>query len=182
MAHFLDLKGTQLLAMAQNGPALLREGLTGTRTYVYQMPEQADMGFIIEFNAQRRVLGTWTISQKRSYRITPQKVISMPYPENDPKHLRRFCREYGLALTRVKYVKRDEDVYLGSHLHQRDSNYRSIGQEDSPVKFVGLKAVDGYKWVILAIESEIPASYQEVLDMLRQSSQGLLQATAGIEF
>ncbi len=160
MAKFFDLTFEELL---DGAPKLIRTGLSGTRTYVFPLPDRPNYGLIVELNAQGKNLGTWTIKKGAAYRITPQKVRRMPLIENDPEPIRRFCRLNGLPLTVITRCERSEQVYFRRHLHQGDSPYRSIKKGEPPVAWKRVVTIENPSWVekLLVVKGEEPKTWEE---------------------
>lgn len=146
----------------EGAPKIVRKGLAKTVTYVFPLPEDKDHGLIIELNAQRRVLGSWTIAKGNAYRITPHRVRRMPLIENDPDTIRRFCRLNGIPLTRIQRVARGEKIEFLHPLCQGDDGLRGIAGNEPPVKIVGCHTTGNpeYEWKILVVEGEEPKTWE----------------------
>ncbi len=160
MAGFLDKTFEELMEQA---PRVIREGFTGTRTIVYPDPEKPDKGLIVELNSVGKVIGAWPIKKGRAYRITPQKVISLPLIEQDPDPIRRFCRKNGIALTKIVRCERGEKICFGPPRCQGETGYRSIGINDPPVVFERCWTTGNPEWVfnILVVRGEEPKTYEQ---------------------
>lgn len=166
MAQFLDQTFEELVSRA---PKLIREGLTGTQTFVVLLPE-SDRALIVELNVSGRPIGTWIIRRGNAYRITPGKVVRMPLIRNDQNLVRRFCRLNGIALTRIKYVARNEEVYFGPAHHQGDSNFRSIEKDEPPIalKWVDTVGNPAVVWKILVVRGEEPKTWSEFCQIAKE--------------
>jgi len=167
MAHFLDLSFKELI---QRAPGAIKEGLTGTKTMVFAHPEDPDRGFIIETNSTGGVLGTWPIVAGNAYRITPQKVRRMPLIERDTKYVRRFCRQNGIALTKIKHVKRGEEVKFSRPRNQGDDGIRMVGENDPPVCLVSVETGNNpsNQWLILVVKGEEPKTWEEMVKIAKK--------------
>jgi len=147
----------------KGAPKIVREGLSGTKTYVMPLPDCEGCGLIVELNARRAVIGSWTITEGGAYRITPHKVKRLPLIENDPNPVRRFCRLNGIPLTRIQRVARGESVeFLNPH-YQGDNGLRKISDSEPPVKIVGCHTTGNpeYEWKILVVKGEEPKTWED---------------------
>lgn len=168
MATFYDATYEEII---EGAPRVIREGLTGTRMYVFLLPDKPGRAVIVELNSTDQPMGQWTIVKGRAYRITPNKVRRMPLIENDPDPIRRFCRMNGLPLTRIVRVERGKKVYFGIHQYKGDSNYRSIGENEPPVVIKGLTTTCSnppYVWKIMVVDGEEPQTWEEFVKIARE--------------
>ncbi len=166
MATFVDQSFEQLMEKA---PKVIREGFTGTMTYVVPLPDP-DRGLIVELNSRSQVLGTWVITRGNAYRITPQKVRSLPLIENDPDCVRRFCRLNNIPLTRIYYVARNENVYFEHPHYQGDEGYRCVSESDPSVKITGCHTTGNpsYEWKILVVREEQPKTWAQFCEIAKE--------------
>ncbi|MDD3065452.1 MAG: hypothetical protein PHT24_04255 [Endomicrobiaceae bacterium] len=165
MAGFVDQPYPVLM---DGAPKIVREGLSGTTTYVLPLPDK-DRGLIVEYNARQEVIGTWPIRNGNAYRITPHKVRRMPLIENDPDFVRRFCRMNNLPLTRIKKVERGERVDFHHPHYQGDNGLRCVKDGEVAVKIVGCHTTGNpeYEWLILAVKGEEPKTWEEFCAIAR---------------